>query len=63
MVTHLVLEVIMSHLNLEGLLLGDDIEYVRVHLSYYEHAQVYISIVCLIMRINEKYNEFPFFYL
>jgi len=40
-----------------------NIEYVRVHLSYYEYAQVYISIVCLIMRINEKYNEFPFFYL
>jgi len=44
----------MTHLNLEGILLGDNIEYVRVHLSYYEYAQVYISIVCLIMRINEK---------
>jgi len=44
-------------------LLGDDIEYVTVHLPYYQYAQVYISIACLIMRINENYNEFPFFYL
>jgi len=43
MVTHLVLEAKMTHLDLEGSNIGSNIEYVKVHLSCCGCAFTYIS--------------------